>query len=151
MGFSSGQMRETGGTGGVKQWNKVCLTSVTNRSQLEPISVAWVNLNNHFTANSAVMNRLGMLIISGFPHGQWVWMSCLVRSVRCSPNWMLSTFSQDVRRVPGITPAIVRSSETNEKRPFMCAYPGCNKRYFKLSHLQMHSRKHTGKTTHKCY
>ena len=47
--------------------------------------------------------------------------------------------------MPGITPAIVRSSETNEKRPFMCAYPGCNKRYFKLSHLQMHSRKHTGK------
>ncbi|OWK49804.1 Wilms tumor protein [Lonchura striata] len=52
---------------------------------------------------------------------------------------------QDVRRVPGVAPTIVRSaSETNEKRPFMCAYPGCNKRYFKLSHLQMHSRKHTG-------
>lgn len=50
---------------------------------------------------------------------------------------------QDVRRVPSIAPAIVRS-ESSEKRPFMCAYPGCNKRYFKLSHLQMHSRKHTG-------
>lgn len=48
--------------------------------------------------------------------------------------------------MPGVAPTIVRSaSETNEKRPFMCAYPGCNKRYFKLSHLQMHSRKHTGK------
>nr|XP_005312680.1 Wilms tumor protein homolog isoform X2 [Chrysemys picta bellii] len=56
---------------------------------------------------------------------------------------------QDVRRVPGVAPTIVRSaSETNEKRPFMCAYPGCNKRYFKLSHLQMHSRKHTGKCLH---
>lgn len=52
---------------------------------------------------------------------------------------------QDVRRVPSIAPAIVRS-ESSEKRPFMCAYPGCNKRYFKLSHLQMHSRKHTGET-----
>ena len=53
---------------------------------------------------------------------------------------------QDVRRVPGVAPTLVRSaSETSEKRPFMCAYPGCNKRYFKLSHLQMHSRKHTGK------
>jgi hypothetical protein len=41
----------------------------------------------------------------------------------------------------------VRSSETNEKRPFLCAYPGCNKRYFKLSHLQMHGRKHTGQYT----
>nr|BAF95703.1 wilms tumor 1 +KTS isoform [Glandirana rugosa] len=58
---------------------------------------------------------------------------------------------QDVRRVPGVTPAIVRSStETNEKRPFMCAYPGCNKRYLKLSHLQMHSRKHTGEKPYQC-
>ncbi|XP_030056522.1 Wilms tumor protein isoform X3 [Microcaecilia unicolor] len=58
---------------------------------------------------------------------------------------------QDMRRVPGVTPAIVRSaSETNEKRPFMCAYPGCNKRYFKLSHLQMHSRKHTGEKPYQC-
>ncbi|KAM4721100.1 Wilms tumor protein isoform 4-T4 [Rhinophrynus dorsalis] len=58
---------------------------------------------------------------------------------------------QDVRRVPGVTPAIVRSAtETNEKRPFMCAYPGCNKRYFKLSHLQMHSRKHTGEKPYQC-
>lgn len=45
--------------------------------------------------------------------------------------------------MPSIAPTIVRS-ESSEKRPFMCAYPGCNKRYFKLSHLQMHSRKHTG-------
>lgn len=56
---------------------------------------------------------------------------------------------QDVRRVSGVAPTLVRSaSETSEKRPFMCAYPGCNKRYFKLSHLQMHSRKHTGKCVH---
>lgn len=57
-----------------------------------------------------------------------------------------SLWTQDVRRVPSIAPAIVRS-ESSEKRPFMCAYPGCNKRYFKLSHLQMHGRKHTGETS----
>ncbi|EHB17865.1 Wilms tumor protein [Heterocephalus glaber] len=58
---------------------------------------------------------------------------------------------QDVRRVPGVTPTLVRSaSESSEKRPFMCAYPGCNKRYFKLSHLQMHSRKHTGEKPYQC-
>ncbi|KAK2100609.1 Wilms tumor protein [Saguinus oedipus] len=57
----------------------------------------------------------------------------------------------DVRRVPGVAPTLVRSaSETSEKRPFMCAYPGCNKRYFKLSHLQMHSRKHTGEKPYQC-
>uniref|UniRef100_A0A8C1XNV3 Wilms tumor protein homolog n=2 Tax=Cyprinus carpio TaxID=7962 RepID=A0A8C1XNV3_CYPCA len=73
----------------------------------------------------------------------------------CSTQYRIHTHGvfrglQDVRRVPGITPAIVRSAETNEKRPFMCAYPGCNKRYFKLSHLQMHSRKHTGEKPYQC-
>ncbi|KAI4564507.1 hypothetical protein MJT46_010305 [Ovis ammon polii x Ovis aries] len=59
--------------------------------------------------------------------------------------------NDDVRRVPGVAPTLVRSaSETSEKRPFMCAYPGCNKRYFKLSHLQMHSRKHTGEKPYQC-
>ncbi|XP_058486376.1 WT1 transcription factor b isoform X1 [Solea solea] len=56
---------------------------------------------------------------------------------------------QDVRRVPGIAPSVVRS-EASEKRPFVCAYPGCSKRYFKLSHLQMHGRKHTGEKPYQC-
>ncbi|XP_069029897.1 WT1 transcription factor b isoform X8 [Embiotoca jacksoni] len=57
---------------------------------------------------------------------------------------------QDVRRVPGIAPPAVRPSEASEKRPFMCSYPGCSKRYFKLSHLQMHGRKHTGEKPYQC-
>ncbi|KAK5915201.1 hypothetical protein CesoFtcFv8_000814 [Champsocephalus esox] len=57
---------------------------------------------------------------------------------------------QDVRRVAGIAPPSVRSSEASEKRPFVCAYPGCSKRYFKLSHLQMHGRKHTGEKPYQC-
>ncbi|XP_036846274.1 Wilms' tumor suppressor 1b variant isoform X6 [Oncorhynchus mykiss] len=71
------------------------------------------------------------------------------RSVLSSHTHGIFRGMQDVRRVPGIAPAIVRS-ETNEKRPFMCAYPGCNKRYFKLSHLQMHGRKHTGEKPYQC-
>uniref|UniRef100_A0A667YBN8 WT1 transcription factor a n=1 Tax=Myripristis murdjan TaxID=586833 RepID=A0A667YBN8_9TELE len=72
----------------------------------------------------------------------------------CSTQYRIHTHGvfrgiQDVRRVPSIAPAIMRS-ETSEKRPFMCAYPGCNKRYFKLSHLQMHSRKHTGEKPYQC-
>ncbi|XP_070291393.1 Wilms tumor protein homolog isoform X3 [Salvelinus sp. IW2-2015] len=72
----------------------------------------------------------------------------------CSTQYRIHTHGvfrgiQDVRRVPGIAPAIVRS-EASEKRPFMCTYPGCNKRYFKLSHLQMHSRKHTGEKPYQC-
>ncbi|XP_069479662.1 Wilms tumor protein isoform X2 [Ambystoma mexicanum] len=67
-----------------------------------------------------------------------------------SENAFFST-CEEFRRVPGVPPAIVRSAtETNEKRPFMCGYPGCNKRYFKLSHLQMHGRKHTGEKPYQC-
>lgn len=54
---------------------------------------------------------------------------------------------QDVCRVSSIAPPVVKSSDTTEKRPFVCAYPGCSKKYFKLSHLQMHGRKHTGEMT----
>ncbi|CAF97509.1 unnamed protein product, partial [Tetraodon nigroviridis] len=72
----------------------------------------------------------------------------------CSTQYHIHTHGvfrglQDVRRVPSIAPAIVRS-ESSEKRPFMCAYPGCNKRYFKLSNLQLHSRKHTGEKPYQC-
>ncbi|XP_057693525.1 WT1 transcription factor a isoform X7 [Corythoichthys intestinalis] len=72
----------------------------------------------------------------------------------CSTQYRIHTHGvfrgiQDVRRVPSIAPAIVRS-ESNEKRPFMCPHPGCNKRYFKLSHLQMHGRKHTGEKPYHC-
>ncbi|XP_034541894.1 Wilms tumor protein homolog isoform X1 [Notolabrus celidotus] len=72
----------------------------------------------------------------------------------CSTQYRIHTHGvfrgiQDVRRVPSIAQAMVRS-ESSEKRPFMCAYPGCNKRYFKLSHLQMHSRKHTGEKPYQC-
>ncbi|KAM6980942.1 WT1 transcription factor b [Aplochiton taeniatus] len=72
----------------------------------------------------------------------------------CSAQYHIHTHGvfrglQDVRRVPGIAPPVARS-EASEKRPFVCAYPGCSKRYFKLSHLQMHSRKHTGEKPYQC-
>ncbi|XP_053741275.1 Wilms tumor protein homolog isoform X6 [Synchiropus splendidus] len=72
----------------------------------------------------------------------------------CSTQYRIHTHGvfrgiQDVRRVPGVAPALVRS-DGGEKRPFMCAHPGCNKRYFKLSQLQLHSRKHTGEKPHQC-
>ncbi|XP_003977907.2 WT1 transcription factor b isoform X1 [Takifugu rubripes] len=57
---------------------------------------------------------------------------------------------QDVCRVSSIAPPVVKSSDTTEKRPFVCAYPGCSKKYFKLSHLQMHGRKHTGEKPYQC-
>ncbi|XP_038162618.1 WT1 transcription factor b isoform X3 [Cyprinodon tularosa] len=57
---------------------------------------------------------------------------------------------QDVRRLPSIGPLAAKSTEACEKRPFVCAHPGCNKRYFKLSHLQMHGRKHTGERPYRC-
>ncbi|XP_072770038.1 WT1 transcription factor a isoform X5 [Nerophis lumbriciformis] len=72
----------------------------------------------------------------------------------CSTQYRIHTHGvfrglQDVRRVPSINPTIVRS-ESSEKRPFMCPHPGCNKRYFKLSQLQLHGRKHSGEKPHHC-
>ena len=37
-----------------------------------------------------------------------------------------------------------------QRKPFVCLYPGCTKRYLKLSHLQMHIRKHTGEKPYVC-
>ncbi|KAM8876848.1 WT1 transcription factor b isoform 1-T1 [Synchiropus picturatus] len=54
---------------------------------------------------------------------------------------------QDVRRV---TPTAGKSSDNIEKRPFLCLHPGCGKKYFKLSHLQMHGRTHTGEKPYPC-
>ena len=47
------------------------------------------------------------------------------------------------------------SSSTKKKnheanKPFVCEYQGCDKRYYKLSHLQMHMRKHTGEKPYSC-
>lgn len=72
----------------------------------------------------------------------------------CSTQYHIHTHGvfrglQDMCHAPGITPSTSKS-ETNEKRPFMCVYPGCSKRYFKLSHLQMHGRKHTGEKPYQC-
>lgn len=73
----------------------------------------------------------------------------------CSTQYHIHTHGlfrglQDVRRVPGIPSSGKSSSDSSEKRPFVCSYPGCSKRYFKLSHLQMHGRKHTGEKPYQC-
>lgn len=65
---------------------------------------------------------------------------------------------QGMRRVSGaasgaITQAVGGAPSGRgraDRRPYMCNYPGCSKRYFKLSHLQMHCRKHTGERPYQC-
>lgn len=49
-----------------------------------------------------------------------------------------------------ISAQAVMSKTEEQRKPFVCLYPGCTKRYLKLSHLQMHIRKHTGEKPYVC-
>ncbi|XP_062327796.1 WT1 transcription factor b isoform X1 [Osmerus eperlanus] len=73
----------------------------------------------------------------------------------CSAQYHIHTHGvfrgpQDLRRGPGVAPSVSKPSELGVKRPFVCPYAGCSKKYFKLSHLQMHGRKHTGEKPYPC-
>jgi Wilms tumor protein 1 len=50
---------------------------------------------------------------------------------------------------PPATP-VTAAKNDEQRKPFVCLYPGCTKRYLKLSHLQMHIRKHTGEKPYVC-
>ncbi|KAG7270917.1 hypothetical protein CRUP_025668 [Coryphaenoides rupestris] len=73
----------------------------------------------------------------------------------CSAQYHIHTHGgifrglQDVRRVPAIAAPVARSADST-KRTFVCPHPGCTKRYFKMSNLQMHGRKHTGEKPFVC-
>ena len=47
-------------------------------------------------------------------------------------------------------PQMAATKTEEQRKPFVCLYPGCTKRYLKLSHLQMHIRKQTGEKPYVC-
>ena len=66
-----------------------------------------------------------------------------------APTTTPSSFIPNSQAVSAQQPVMGTESE-EQRKPFVCLYPGCTKRYLKLSHLQMHIRKHTGEKPYIC-
>jgi hypothetical protein len=67
-------------------------------------------------------------------------VDCLMRAIQSTQSPQTQPYSEPIKQEPA-TPVENRSKG---RKRYLCSMPGCNKSFFQKTHLEIHTRAHTG-------